>query len=279
MQVTVSILVENTAPMPSVIGEYGFAALVTVNNENYLIDTGNGDAIFKNASAMGENLNEVSNLIISHGHFDHTGAVSSLLKMGGIKKIYAHSAVFSKRYIVTEDDKKDIGSCFSLEEVQTNNAEMIFTDNFTQIAPNIYLTGAVPRNNDYEDVGSFAGGSFKTEHNGNLVDDTLPDDIALIIDHPDGLIIISGCAHSGIVNIINYAIEKTGRKKILSFIGGTHLMTASDERINKTIEFLKTCNFSQIIPCHCTGFYSAAKLYSALGNKIIKGEAGMTFRY
>ena len=114
---------------------------------------------------------------------------------------------------------------------------------------------------------------------GQMQDDPLVDDSALIIDHPDGLIIVSGCAHSGVVNIIEHARNKTGESRILAFIGGTHLITASQERVDNTISALDSFSISKIIVSHCTGFYAAARLYNSLGERVIKGETGMRFEF
>ncbi|MEA1959997.1 MAG: MBL fold metallo-hydrolase [Bacillota bacterium] len=275
MNVNVKILVENTTPVPPFIGEYGFAALVTVDGKQYLFDTGSADAVFKNAQYLGLDLSKVDDLIISHGHFDHTGGVVPFLQMGNPKHIFAHSGVFTPRYVVAGEFKREIGSLFTAEDVKKFGAALTTVDSFSEIHPNVYLTGAVPRMNDYEDV----GGSFKAEINGEMVDDELPDDMSMVIDHPDGLIIISGCAHSGIINIIEHAKKQTQKEKIRAFIGGTHLIMASERRLVKTVEALRSFEIETIIPCHCTGFYSAARLYSELGSKVVKGETAMNFDF
>jgi len=164
---------------------------------------------------------------------------------------------------------------FQSGDIEQYGAELHLIDQFTEIDDRIYLTGVVPRLNDFEDV----GGDFMAEENGQLVGDLVPDDMAMVIDHPEGLIIISGCAHAGIINIIDYARKKTGRNKVQAFIGGTHLLTASEERMAKTIAALKAYDIEKIIPCHCTGFYAAASLYRALGAKVKKGETSMSFRF
>ena len=113
-------------------------------------------------------------------------------------------------------------------------------NSFTEIMPSIYLTGGIPRTNNFED----AGFGFKTEINGEIVADNISDDSALVIRLPEGLVIISGCAHAGLINTINYCLQQTGCDKVLAYIGGTHLAMASEERIQKP---LRRCRHYQLI--------------------------------
>lgn len=276
MKVNVTILVENTAPVPPLVGEYGFAALVQVDDKTIIFDTGSNDAIFTNSNILGVNLAEADEIAISHGHFDHTGAAVPIIKKFGIKKLYAHSGIFAKRVILFNGQPiRDIGSVFGPKDIEESGAELVFCNEFCEISPGVYLSGEVPRKNDFEHIEE----NFVIEENGQYIDDKLMDDMAMIIDHPNGLIIIAGCSHSGMINIIDHAVEKTGKSKIQAFIGGTHLHSAPPERIEKTIVALENYDIPKIVVSHCTGFYPAAKLYNSLGQKVIKGETGMSFAF
>lgn len=273
MKTEVLILVENTTPIPGFLGEYGFSALITVDDKKILFDTGSGNALMVNAAQSNIDLAQINDLVISHGHFDHTGAVLSFLNTAGKKKIYGHSYMFTPRYLVLGDFKKEIGLPFKINELEERNAEIILTDEFTEIYPNIYLTGAIPRLTDYEDV----GGSFWVDAEDSLVPDLIADDMSMVIRHPEGLIIISGCAHAGIINTIEYACQKTGESRVLAFIGGTHLMAASEERLDKTTAAIKKYDIQKLVACHCTGFNALVKLRNELGERLIKGETAMNF--
>ncbi|MGS0764330.1 MBL fold metallo-hydrolase [Syntrophomonas curvata] len=276
MKTAVTILAENTTPVPSLIGEYGFAALIEAGNYRILFDTGSAEALFKNAEAMDIDLAAVDAIVISHGHFDHTGGLMSYLKQYGPRPVYAHSGIFAHRPLpIGGGNYRDIGCGFSREELAAAGGILHWRDDFGPIAPAVYLSGAVPRSNSFEDTGA----NFKMMIAGKIQDDPLLDDSALIIDHPDGLIIVSGCAHSGMVNIIEHACRKTNRQQVLAFVGGTHLINASRERIEKTITALQSFTISKIVVSHCTGFYAASQLYQALGERVSKGEAGMRFEF
>jgi 7,8-dihydropterin-6-yl-methyl-4-(beta-D-ribofuranosyl)aminobenzene 5'-phosphate synthase len=273
MKVEIMILVENTTPVPNFQGEYGFAALVTVDGKSFLFDTGSKDALFENARLAGVDLAQINDLVISHGHFDHTGAVKAFLKMGRNKRIYAHSNIFIPRYALSEEIRREIGAAFKEQDISSNGAELIVTDGFTEIHPAVFVTGEIPRNTDYEDV----GGNFWANADDRLVADNIADDMSMVINHPEGLIIISGCAHAGIINTIDYARTKTGQSKILAFIGGTHLIRASEDRLAKTITALRDFDVQKIIVCHCTGFNATVRLLNELGSRVIKGETSMNF--
>lgn len=276
MKTAITILVENTAPAPSIIGEYGFAALIEVNNHKILFDTGSKDALFKNAEVLGISLADIESIVLSHGHFDHTGGLLQYLHQYGSKPVYAHPGIFVQRPVpLGGGNFRDIGCGFTQEQLEVAGAKLHLHNGFEPIAPDIYFSGEIPRSNGFEDTGA----SFKMKIYGELQDDPLSDDSALVIDHPDGLVIVSGCAHAGMVNIIRHTLKKTGKQQILAFLGGTHLINASQERMEKTISALQSFNMSRLIVSHCTGFYAASQLHQALGERVIKGEAGMRFEF
>ncbi len=276
MKTTVTILAENTTPAPAFIGEYGFSALIEVDDHKILFDTGSAQALYHNASQLGIDLAKVDALVISHGHFDHTGGVLSYFKQYGSRPLYAHSGIFVNRPLpLGGNNFKDIGCGFSQDELLGAGAKLYLRDEFSSIFPEVYISGTIPRNSQFEDT----GGNFKMVINGEKQDDPLLDDSALIIDHPEGLIIVSGCAHAGVINIIEHARQQTGNSQVLAFIGGTHLISASQQRLDQTIAALDSFSISKIIVSHCTGFYAAARLYNALGQRVIKGETGMRFEF
>jgi len=276
MQVKITILVENTTPMPNLIGEYGFACLVEVDERKVLFDTGSSRALLVNSTALGIDLGQIGEVVLSHGHYDHTGALLALLQEHGPKRIYAHPHFLFPKLIPLKNGRiKGIGTPFAQSQLEKAGAEFIHVDSFTSIGSDIYLSGEIPRLNDFEDV----GGNFKVEMNGQVKDDHLTDEMVLIIDHPQGLIIISGCGHAGLINILDHAILMTGKEKILAYIGGTHLMTASAQRLERTITALKAYNIDELIVAHCTGFYAAARLYCKMGDMVVKAETGMTFEF
>jgi len=188
MKTAVTILVENTTPAPAFIGEYGFSALIEVDDHKILFDTGSDQALYHNAAQLGIDLNKVDALVISHGHFDHTGGLLSYFKQYGPRPVYAHSGIFASRPLpLGGNNYKDIGCGFSQDELLKAGAQLHLRDEFSSIFPGVYISGTIPRNSNFEDT----GGNFKMMINGETQDDPLIDDSALIIDHPEGLIIVA----------------------------------------------------------------------------------------
>ncbi len=276
MQVSIRILVENTTPTIGLVGEYGFSALIEADGSRFLFDTGSAGALIDNARFLKINLENIDTLVLSHGHMDHTGAISAVLELNPGLKVAGHPDMFGKRYIIRGNDRlMDVSSPVSMDEIEQSGAMFMPTPIFTALGPGIYASGPVPRLTDFEDT----GGDFRMERNGVLQADSIEDDNALIIDHPEGLIIVSGCAHAGIINTIRHALACTGRSRILAFIGGTHLITASNDRISRTIEELRSIDFTMLAVAHCTGFAAAAALFAAFPGRVLKAETGMVFKY
>lgn len=275
MQVTVRILVENTTMRASLKAEYGFAALIDIDGKKFLYDTGSDTALLYNAEKLHAPIEKCEGLIISHGHFDHTGAVIPAVKKWKLKKLFAHSNLFADRYGVNNDQSLRYNGCvFREEELQEAGVEWVHTDTFTSIADQVYVTGQIPRVIPYENT----GGNFVVKKAGQLLKDELEDDMGMVIRHPKGLIIISGCAHAGFLNMMQYAMQQTGESRILAFIGGTHLMTATPERLQKTVAELKKMSVQHLMPAHCTGFAASAYLLQELGPEVVrKAETGDAF--
>lgn len=267
---------ENTTPAPGLLGEFGYSVLIDVDDKRFLFDTGNGEAIIANARVMGIDWSSIQAIILSHGHFDHTGRVPELLQKTARPRLYAHTALFTRHMVPSgPDSQMYIGTPFNAQDLADIGAEYVGVSEFTKIADALYATGSIPRVTDYEGT----GGPFITEVQGQIVPDPIEDDMALVIDHPQGLIIVSGCAHSGMINMISHARQQTGNKKVLAFIGGTHLISADENRLQKTIAALKEINMQKLIVSHCTGFTATARLMQELPGMVVKGETGMVFEF
>ena len=276
MKIELTILVENTTSAMALIGEWGFSALITIDGYPLLFDTGHRDALFVNSAQLKMPLKDIEEIVISHGHYDHCGALVALLKQIGSRPVTAHPGIFVKRYSIGAGGHKlAVGCPFSEAEAAAAGAQFRYSVKPLEIRPGVYVTGTIPRRTVYEDV----GGHFAIESGEDLMEDHIEDDMALVIDHPQGLIVMSGCAHAGMVNTLSYAREITGTNHIQAYIGGTHLVNASPERIEATVSYLHHERPDRIMIGHCTGFYSAARLYQELGSQVVKIDAGSHFTF
>ena len=178
------------------------------------------------------------------------------------KKLLTHPKSFIKRFRAGED--KNIGLTLSQEELQARY-ELILSDKPYSITDQIIFLGSIPRINKFEAKST----SFEDE---NRKPDFVPDDSAIVVIQDDQLIVITGCSHSGICNIIDYAKKITGISKVLGVIGGFHLKQ-NNLQTQQTIEYLKSLNIQYLYPSHCTALPALAAFYNAF--KIEQVKTGM----
>jgi 7,8-dihydropterin-6-yl-methyl-4-(beta-D-ribofuranosyl)aminobenzene 5'-phosphate synthase len=270
-----TILCENTVvPSADIIGEHGFAVLIETESKTYLFDTGQGHSIVHNALCLGKDLRKVKRIFLSHGHYDHTGGLKKVLNITEKIDIYAHPDIFSKRIAVLkrggEKINKNVGMPESKEAYEALGAHFVFNKTFTDVAPDMYLTGEVPRLATFEK----ADKRLMIKKDGRLVPDPLNDDQSLVLQTPQGLVVILGCAHSGMINTLNHIKEKLPGQKIRMVIGGTHIGFLKDEQVRETIVALDDFSIEQIGVSHCTGLAQSMKLMQAFGERFFFANAG-----
>ncbi len=270
----ITILCENNAgPLSGTLGEHGFAALVETSAGKLLFDTGQGETLLPNARRMNRNLHEVGIVALSHGHYDHTGGLWPLLKNCGGKEIHAHPELFCSRYKLKDTgDKQSIGMPYQREFLEGLGGCFVLQRNWKEILPNTFLTGEVPRRNNFErgDRGLFC------ETASGCCSDTHPDDQSLVIKTPKGLILILGCCHAGIINTLEYARERTGIGEIYAIIGGMHLSFCGEEQLEQTVKALRLFSIRKLVGSHCTGFSAALRLSKEFPRSFHPGQVGFT---
>lgn len=269
-KVKLTVLAEDSvsALRRDLIAKHGLSFLVEGrvdgNRFSLLMDTGpSPDVVLHNAETMGIDLSKIDLIFLSHGHYDHTGGLIGILKHINKKvPVIAHSQIIDAK-LKFEPILKHIGAPFKLSDVETSGGIMLFARNPVTIAKGIVTSGEVERGVAYEKVEN-----FWTIDEEKFGEDILPDDQALIINiNRKGLAILSGCAHSGIINTIRQARKVTGVNKIYAVIGGFHLKKADDKKIKSTInEFLNIAP-EVIGPCHCTGFKAVHQLAQTFGHR------------
>lgn len=273
MEIKATILCENCVFTGSgTIAEHGWSVYLETEQGDYLFDTGSGKAIINNAQYFKKDLSKLKGIILSHHHYDHTGGLLSVLDISRKTKIYSHPELFKNSYSLRNGIERYIGIPYRKEILESKGAEFIYNTEFKEIAPGMILSGEVPRKTSFEkgDTGLI----LKSEK--GYLQDIVIDDQTLIINTKKGLVIVLGCSHSGIINILNHVVERTGQKHIHAIFGGTHLGPVSEEAKSRSIEALKEFDIERIGTSHCTGLETSIRLYREFGKRFFFCNVGTT---
>lgn len=270
MEIKITTLSENTASA-ACIGEWGLSMLVEADGKKILFDTGSGTAAVHNADLMGIDFSSIDVMVLSHGHYDHTGGLLEVMRRAGKIEIMAHPDVWARKYgSMNNTPPRYVGIPFVRESLEVMGASFRLTKEPVKISEHVTTTGEIPMLNDYETVETY----LKVMDGDELKQDPLNDDLSLVIDTEFGLVVILGCAHHGIVNNLKQAQKVTGKELIYAAIGGTHLVHASLERMAMTAAALKEMGVQYLGVSHCTGFAASAFLAGEFGDRFFQNNAG-----
>jgi len=255
--VKLKVLVDNNTYIDQYYyGEPAVSYYIEDEDTNLLLDVGYSDIFMKNANALDVDLESVNTIVISHGHDDHTRGLKYYFEQNHKNNIsiIAHPDAFKEKSI---DDLRICSPILTKELKKKCN--LILSKEPKKISKNITFLGEIPRINDFEKRNSIG----KQNVEGNLIDDYVMDDTALAYRSEKGIYIITGCSHSGICNIVEYAKKVCNDNRVIGIIGGFHLFEVSDQ-VSKTIEYLKQNNIKELYPCHCTSFAVKAEINNIL---------------
>ncbi|MCD6525419.1 MAG: MBL fold metallo-hydrolase [Desulfuromonas sp.] len=270
--VKLTILCENSVgrAIPA-IGEHGFSCLIESDGGNFLVDTGQGLGLLNNAQVLDKNLRQLDGVILSHGHYDHTGGLEALLRYRGGLPVYGHPDIFVERYSKTAHSLRFLGISQRRELLETLGAQFHFTPQFQQVGEGVYVTGQIPRNTPYE---KGDGNLVQRDATGQFFPDPFADDMAVVVETARGLVVVLGCAHAGIINTLNYISEVMQRDRFYAVVGGTHLGPVSQEQFELTVAALKNFHIEKLGVSHCTGQARAAQLRNEFGKRFFFGSVG-----
>jgi 7,8-dihydropterin-6-yl-methyl-4-(beta-D-ribofuranosyl)aminobenzene 5'-phosphate synthase len=292
------VLNENTTMIDQYyLAEPGLSLLLEDGDVRLIFDTGYSGLFVTNAEAMAEDISTPTAIILSHGHDDHSAGLrhwlarfSSSQWPDALPALVAHPQAFNPK----RDGDLAIGSPLSLEDLSPHFALRLSAAPL-EISPRFIFLGEIPRTNPFESqepIGEIAavpgltpGGNADmstgkppaTTREPTWIPDHLHDDSALVYKGDDGLVIITGCSHSGIVNIVEYAIKVCGDPRISDIVGGFHLLDAPPARLDFTRERLAALSPHTIHPCHCTDL--AARIHLAAALPVKELGVGMEFHY
>jgi len=254
--------------------EHGFSLLIESQEINVLFDTGQGKTLNANSIKKSINWNTLQGLILSHGHYDHTGGIPFIIGKCPSIQIYAHKDILTRRYhFITRDSqlisKKDISITDKARQCLSNHANLKWIDSAVMLSPHVGITGPILRK--FKD--SFSKEALYVSE-ANFEEDVVEDEMALWIDSKDGLIIITGCCHAGLKNTIEAVKSITKKNRIHILVGGFHLRNSETQEINEICTYLNTLSIDLIIPCHCTGSQATDIMKKLLQTSVRRGLCG-----
>jgi 7,8-dihydropterin-6-yl-methyl-4-(beta-D-ribofuranosyl)aminobenzene 5'-phosphate synthase len=265
---------------PVGLGEWGFSALVEADGQRILLDTGgHPETVLQNARDLKIDLSDVKEVILSHNHSDHVRGLLTLrhemMKKNSAALSVAHVSrgIFYSRPSPQGEQNETIAI---RKDYEASGGKCIEHSEGFEIFPGAWLTGPVPRKFPERNW----SGSGKVQTPGGLVEDNIPEDQALVLNTSRGLVVVTGCGHAGIVNILTYAEQEFPKQPVYGVVGGLHLFAASDEQLNWTGDKLKEFRVANLLGAHCTGVEAVYRLRERAGltrKTAIVGSVGSTF--
>lgn len=267
-QVSVTVLVENTAQGHGLLAEHGLAFWIEIGPRRILFDAGQTDIVSHNAALLDLDLSSMDAMVLSHGHYDHTGGLPAIARSNTRREkgvvAYAHPRAMEDKYARNADGTgRYIGMATDSRNALHTSFELLKTEAPAEVGEGLMVTGPIPRVTDFEDT----GGPFFKDAECRQPDDLI-DDQAAFFETSAGTIVVLGCAHAGIVNTLNYIMQLVPDRPIHTVMGGTHLVTANERRMTKTVEALRAIDIQRLFPLHCTGFQAAARLWKEFPNRV-----------
>ena len=264
------------------IGEWGFSALLEVDGRQILIDTGaRPETVLKNATELKVDLSPVEDVVLTHFHGDHTGGLMSL-RTELMKK---NPAALSRAHVgrgffwPRPSAQGERNSMIEIrKQYEKTGGKFVEHEQWSELLPGVWLTGPVPRVTDEKNYGG--RGVAKVQTPDGIREDNVPDDQSVIIETKDGLLMITGCGHAGVVNILKYTHVKFPDSPITTLFGGLHLYDASDKQLSWTADQFKLFGVRELVGAHCTGIDALFQLRQRLNlsrKTAVVGAVGATY--
>jgi 7,8-dihydropterin-6-yl-methyl-4-(beta-D-ribofuranosyl)aminobenzene 5'-phosphate synthase len=250
-------------------GEWGFAAVVDVDGKRILFDTGaHTDTVLKNAEKLGIDLSSATDVVLTHHHADHTSGLVTLRKAmmarnpNALSKVHAGAGIFLTGVGSRDQSMSALGQ---RSAYLATGGTFLEHDKAFELMPGVWLTGPVPRKYPERNWSGSARMSSATGPVGDLVEDTVPEDLSIVFDTGSGLVLLSGCGHAGVVNTAEYATQIVRKAPLHAAIGGFHLFALDDEKLNWTADKLKGFGLENFLGAHCTGIEATYRVRERAG--------------
>ncbi len=271
LELEIITLVENIAYRQGTKGEHGLSFILKTHDKQILFDTGQSDLLLSNARQLDIDLTKVDCVVISHGHYDHTGGLESFFKINPHAPVYVKSATFEPKYSKSTGQVRAIGMQPDL--LTAFRERFHFVKEKVELASGLWIVPSIESHYPFEQPSS----KMLVERDGKTIPDDFSDELFMFFDHPKGLTIMSGCSHRGVLNICQTALNVATHKSIRMLLGGTHLKGASSGKIEQTLEAFEPFQIQQFGLCHCTGLTPFMAFKQKYGDQVRYAYVGTRF--
>lgn len=272
------VLMENKTDGPGCVAEHGLSIYIEAQGRKLLFDTGSSPLFVENARAMSVDLSQVEALVISHGHYDHTGGVPHFCELNKIAPIYIHQGAFYDTYGKEADGQWESRTCgirWNDQERSGIDPRIVRTDGAAWLSENIVISGTIPKIPGFEPTETF----YRKFSDGSYEPDPMDHEQILVVREPEGLYVFSGCSHRGVVPAVRCARELFGGERVAVLVAGMHLYSAGKDMRQKVVEQIRKEEMDLVMPVHCTGIDAICDLKTALGDKCVVATAGSSYGY
>ncbi len=272
----ITFLSDNKTEKSKCLAEWGLSILVESKGHKLLFDVGASPIFARNAKKLGVELTDVEYVAISHGHYDHTDGMEAFCDINQKASIYIHKDAIDEDYALYDDgsiEDVNYGIRWSEEFKNAVKPRLILTEGVTKINDNMTLVGNVPLLKEYPMTEKF----FRRNLDGSFRDDPMDHEQFLVVEEDEGIYVISGCSHKGVMSIIARVKDLFPNQRILGFIAGMHLYPLSVSEQKKVVDTICNLNLDCVFPVHCTGMESIIMFKERLGDKCIIASAGESY--
>lgn len=267
MKAKIITLVDNITYKPGLKAEHGLSFLVKTDGGHILFDTGQSDLFLHNAREMGEKLTLVDHVVLSHGHYDHAGGIETFMAINAKAQLWIHPQAVEPKFSTSTGEVRLIGI---LCDIGKYADRVNYVEKPTEIMPDVWLLPQIARTTTYETDST----KLLTGNAPDFMPDPFDDELALYVRHADGLTLVSGCAHRGIVNTLKAVMNHSGMQKFKLVTGGTHLNGAPSHRLEATAQAINAMQVESFWPNHCTGISAFSYLSANLKCRVAYAQTG-----
>lgn len=267
----VTVLVENSVVGRQLQAEHGWSCFIRIGTHSLVFDVGQSGLLVQNAERLGIDLAGVEAIVLSHGHYDHTGGLPALRAMAPRAQLFLHPAALLPKFAGdVNGNSRPVGPPEAARQaLSATDQNVVLTTTVTRVLEDVFVTGEIPRSTSFEP----ASPAFFLDE-GCCLPDPLTDDQALFFDTKDGLVVLLGCAHAGVVNTLEHILHVRPGRPIHAVIGGMHLLDAEPTRVDQTLARFRALDIQRLGPAHCTGIFPTARIRTEFPDRSVVCAVG-----